>query len=48
MSPSSDSVYQVNQLNVIDSGAASRIALSAGNSQAATAGSTVSTAPKRK
>jgi len=48
MSPSSDSVYQVNQLNVIDSGAASRIAVSAGNSQAATAGSTVSTAPKRK
>ena len=48
MSPSSDSVYQVNQLNVIDSGAASRIAVSAGNSQAAKAGSTVSTAPKRK
>jgi hypothetical protein len=48
MSPGSDSVYQVNQLNVIDTGAASRMALGAGNSQTATAGSAVSTAPKRR
>ena len=45
MSPSSDSVSNVNQLNVIDPGPATQMALNAGNDQSATAGTAVSTLP---
>jgi adhesin/invasin len=45
MSPGSDSVYQVNHINVIDSGFVGRIALNAGDGQSATVGTAVSTPP---
>ena len=45
MSPSSDSVSNVNQLNVIDPGPATQMALNAGNGQSAIAGTAVSIAP---
>ena len=45
MSPSSDSVSNVNQLNVINPGPATQMALNAGNNQSATAGTAVSTPP---
>ncbi len=45
MSPSSDSASNIDQLNVIGPGAASQIALNAGNNQSATAGTAVSIAP---
>ena len=47
MSPSSDSVSQVNQLNVIDPSAATQMALKAGDGQSAIAGTAVGTRAER-